>query len=317
MRIYHQECYQGTRPGRNYFEGYYFRAVSRDGRAISLIPGISMNKENPHSFVQIIDSMGGSNYISYPLSKFEYSKSEILIKVQESAFSNDGINLCINNEISISGKVLFKNSITYPYSLISPNIMGPFSYVPFLECRHGIVSVKSDLEGELILNREKISFDGGVGYIEKDWGRSFPSEYIWAQTNVFPENNASFMMSSARVPIMGKELSGLIAFLYFNGRFYKFTTYNGAKIKQLIKSDGLIECIIKSQRYTLVANIEPDDPIAIIAPDKGVMSREIRESGNGKISLELYDKEKLLFSATGNNAAIEICGDILKKALRE
>ncbi|MCK7537696.1 MAG: tocopherol cyclase family protein [Marinilabiliales bacterium] len=28
-------------------------------------------------------------------------------------------------------------------------------------------------------------FSGGRGYIEKDWGHSFPSAYVWMQSNHF------------------------------------------------------------------------------------------------------------------------------------
>ncbi|WP_342668655.1 tocopherol cyclase family protein [endosymbiont 'TC1' of Trimyema compressum] len=30
--------------------------------------------------------------------------------------------------------------------------------------------------------------------LEKDWGRSFPSAYIWIQCNVFPTENVSFFL---------------------------------------------------------------------------------------------------------------------------
>lgn len=49
-----------------------------------------------------------------------------------------------------------------------------FSFIPFMECNHDIVSVNHDLRGRISVNRNVIEFDGGKGYIEKDWGVSFP-----------------------------------------------------------------------------------------------------------------------------------------------
>ncbi|MEZ4893124.1 MAG: tocopherol cyclase family protein [Saprospiraceae bacterium] len=37
----------------------------------------------------------------------------------------------------------------------------------------------------LTINGEELDFTGGKGYMEKDWGRSFPSAYFWMQTNHF------------------------------------------------------------------------------------------------------------------------------------
>ena len=43
-----------------------------------------------------------------------------------------------------------------------------------MECYHGIVSMDHTVNGLIEINNEKIDFSEGRGYIEKDWGRSFP-----------------------------------------------------------------------------------------------------------------------------------------------
>ncbi|QII81181.1 hypothetical protein G7057_00970 [Jeotgalibaca arthritidis] len=40
----------------------------------------------------------------------------------------------------------------------------------------------------------------GKGYIEKDWGRSFPKNYIWIQSNHFNDNQRSLFFSYAHIP---------------------------------------------------------------------------------------------------------------------
>jgi tocopherol cyclase len=39
----------------------------------------------------------------------------------------------------------------------------------------------------------RVDFSGGSGYIEKDWGRSFPRAWIWAQSNTFTQPGTSFL----------------------------------------------------------------------------------------------------------------------------
>jgi hypothetical protein len=51
--------------------------------------------------------------------------------------------------------------------------MGPYAFVPFMECYHGILSMDHKINGQLIIHDEIIDFTGGKGYMEKDWGQSF------------------------------------------------------------------------------------------------------------------------------------------------
>ena len=310
MDIFHQERFQNGCRTKPYFEGYYFRAVAKNGRTISIIPGISRSIGDSHSFVQIIDDRGESSYFRYTADKFVYSKKVFLINVGENAFSLTGFKLCIKNGADISGTVLFKNTVYFPKSLLCPSIMGPFSYVPLLECRHCVISVKSDLEGSINLNGENIDFSGGVGYIEKDWGCSFPSKYVWIQSNCFDGENAAFMLSTATVPVLGRKIKGLIAFLYDNGKFYQFATYSGACIKQIERHEDTISIVISSYLRKMYVNLEPERTGLLKAPVNGKMSRNICESGSGIIDVVLQESGRTVFNSKGRNAGIEICGDI-------
>lgn len=53
------------------------------------------------------------------------------------------------------------------------------------------------VEGTVKVNDQEIDFTGGRGYIEKDWGSSFPKRYIWIQSNHFEEPTASLFFSIA------------------------------------------------------------------------------------------------------------------------
>ena len=55
--------------------------------------------------------------------------------------------------------------------------MGPFTYIPGMECKHDIFSI-SFLTGTLIINGKRVSFDHGYGYIEGDKGRNFPKKHL-------------------------------------------------------------------------------------------------------------------------------------------
>ncbi|CAF5127296.1 unnamed protein product, partial [Rotaria sp. Silwood1] len=67
----------------------------------------------------------------------------------------------------------------------------------------------------------------GVGYTEKDWGSSFPSAWIWGQTNQWMNaTSASLFFSFASVPwYFGLELPGFLIVFEYNHQFYRFNTY--------------------------------------------------------------------------------------------
>ncbi|MCK7487611.1 MAG: tocopherol cyclase family protein [Bacillus subtilis] len=60
------------------------------------------------------------------------------------------------------------------------------------------------------MNDFEISFEHGRGYLEKDWGTSFPQGYVWLQTNHFTSPGTSLMASVARIPFLGFAFQGFL-----------------------------------------------------------------------------------------------------------
>ena len=80
-----------------------------------------------------------------------------------------------------------------------------------MECYHGILSMNHSINGTLILNGKTLSFDKGRGYMEKDWGHSFPEGYIWMQSNHFSKKETSIKISVAKIPWLRSSFIGFIA----------------------------------------------------------------------------------------------------------
>ncbi len=106
--------------------------------------------------------------------------------------------------------------------------MGPYSFAPFMECYHGVLSFDHDMNGTLIMNGESVNFDGGRGYIEKDWGRAFPRAWVWGQSNHFDHPGTSITISVATIPWLRTSFRGFIIGLWHDRKLYRFATYTGA-----------------------------------------------------------------------------------------
>lgn len=292
MNVFKPEVFQGNLSYMNYFEGWYFKQVSKDLDVVySFIPGISLNPEHPHAFIQIINGISGeTQYVEYPISSFSYDKKQLWVKIADSVFTRDNMLLQIDSPlIKVSGQLHFSHGIDYLKSIFSPGIMGWYSFVPFMECKHDIVSVTHQIEGSLNINGLEIDFSGGKGYIEKDWGRSFPESWIWLQSNHFQQSDASIMISIAKIPWLGSYFTGFLAFLYFEGEFYKFSTYNKSKITGLSYNNQTVKIELTNKNYNLSVNAYLRNSGILLAPDAGKMDRRIKESVDSYIEVLLSD----------------------------
>lgn len=313
-RLYNPEVFQGSLKRKRYFEGWYFKHVAADiSQTISFIPGVSLTHKDSHAFIQIMNGhTGRTNYIRYPLDKFKWDRKQMVIKVGSSEFTGNHSILNIEDaEIRVTGQIDYHNVVKYPGTLFSPGIMGWYSFVPFMECNHGIVSVVHDLSGAVSIDGNLIDFNNGKGYIEKDWGVSFPEAWIWIQSNNFPEHDTSFSFSIAKIPWLGSFFIGFISFLYLRKKFYLFATYNRSVVSEVTHDRSKIEIKAKNKDYVLKIRVIKNSFGDLRAPVAGEMSRRIKESTDSEVYLELSDRfNNLEYSGTGKSVGLEIIDKI-------
>lgn len=311
--------FQGNKKKKNYFEGWYFKMVAQDGESkISIIPGVSFSKKgnDNHAFIQIIDGKSRETYYKrFHINDFQFSDTRFAVQVGDNFFSKDSIILNIQDDsLSLLGKVYMTNQAD-----LSPNkeknkkIMGIFRFTPFMQCYHGVVSLKNDLEGIITLNGKSHHFHQGFGYIEKDWGSSMPSAWIWMQTNSFQSKNTSFMLSIANIPWMGSHFTGFLGFFLHNNEVHRFGTYNNSKLTIDTISQNEVSIILKSKRQTYYILAKQNGSGSLIAPTNGSMDRHISEGIEASLSLKITNnKNKIIFHDSTTIAGLEIIGNMLK-----
>jgi len=315
-RLYNPEIFQGNLKKSNYFEGWYFKHVSANLTQVwSFIPGISLNEKDPHAFIQVINGItGDTHYITYPIDQFTYNKESLDLVIGKSRFTENSISLDLAwDKIKINGKISYTDNIKYPTSLFSPGIMGWYSFVPFMECKHGIVSVNHTLTGSLTIDNQEISFTGGKGYIEKDWGTSFPEAWIWLQSNNFSNPGTSFTFSLAKIPWLGKFFIGFIVFLYYKSEFIIFSTYNKSELNDIKHDNDSVSVTLKNKKYVLKFKAIKKTFGELKAPASGDMSRRIKESVDSVVTLSLFDQSNnLLYTDEGKRAGLEVIDKIFE-----
>jgi tocopherol cyclase len=310
--IFHPEQFQGWNQKRNYFEGWYFKVVSEDEtNAFAIIPGIAIDKQGKRqSFIQVLDGKKlTAQYHKFEYGSFVPATNRFEVKIERNFFSEQKLIL---NLPQLKGELLFTGNIAWPNSWYSPGIMGPYSFLPFMECYHGIVSMDHSITGQLVVGGEILNFDRGRGYIEKDWGQSFPSAYVWLQTNHFSQPGISLKTSVAKIPYLGYSFVGFITGIWLGDRLIQFTTYNQSVLQKSVIDAEKVELVMQNKNYTLEILTRRVTSTALASPILGLMEGRIEESMNAQIEINLTDRKtgKTILNDVGRNAGLEVAGKI-------
>ena len=273
-----------------YFKGWYLKCSIED-RTIAFIPAYHYSNGKKSASLQIITDDKAFNI---PFDKLEYREKPLYVKIGDCIFSDKGITLEFKgDDLTVKGTLYFKDLTHIRY-----DIMGPFRFVPFMQCRHRVYSMSHTLNGEILVNNQSFIFENGIGYIEGDRGRSFPKKYIWTQC-CFESN--SLMLSVADIPFLGIHFTGIIGVLLFNGKEYRIATYLGAKIRQISENS----VTIKQGGLKFTAKLLKKKAQPLAAPTNGNMCRTIHESASCEAYYRFSHKGRVLCEFTTDKASFE------------
>ncbi|MBO4216407.1 MAG: hypothetical protein J5940_00530 [Clostridia bacterium] len=277
---------------RDHFCGWYFKCQSSGG-TLAVIPAYHRVHGKTSCLIQIITEKGSWN-VNQPYERFEKSKKGFSINAGKNHFGEDGMELYINEEdVAAAGRVSFGALTPIRY-----DIMGPFRFVPFMECRHSIVSMFHTVNGEITVNGEKYVFKDGAGYIEGDRGYSFPKAYSWTQCFF---DGGSLMLSVADIPFVTFGFTGIIGVVRIGENEYRIATYKGAKAEKI--KDG--ELVIKQGKLRFTAKLSENIAHPLLAPVGGAMARTIRENASCRARYKLEKEGRVLLEFESNRASFE------------
>ena len=249
-----------------YFEGWYTR-VHTDSKDFAIIFGISFDDKKKEVFIQYLDT-DKSKIFTFPWESFSYTSHPFQIKIDENLLSLNFIHLQLPN---LEVELYHEQLTLLDTNWFSPTIMGPFSYLP-MECIHSIISLRHSIIGYIKDGNNYLELDG-IGYMEKDRGTSFPSEYLWFQSN---QNNDSscFFFSYAHIPFAFSSFQGCICVLMLDKQ-YRFATYLGCRVTVNQKDKSVI---LHQYPYKLHVSFVYPQGHTLTSPKQGAMSGRVNET---------------------------------------
>lgn len=277
-------------PSRSYFCGLYYRCQS-DKQTLAIIPSIHKTRDSNFCTIQLITDTYAF-HAQFPYNDFNKDGDEI--RIGNNRFGESGASLDIHAPgFCVEGSVHFG-----AFTPIKYDIMGPFQFVPFMQCRHSVFSMHHRIDGQIQINGDPYVFRNGVGYLEGDRGHSFPKEYAWTQCS-FPDG--ALMLSVADIPLGRFHFAGVIGIVLLHGKEYRLATYLGAKAVRI--QDGTI--MVRQGRLCLtVKQLDlPGHPLQ--APVGGAMTRTIHEHPSCRAYYRFVDGDATVLEIESPNAAFE------------
>ena len=314
-------AYHGRDKKPPFFEGWYFKVIdATEQHRYAIIPGVFLSRDADryHAFIQVLNgSTGQATYHTYPTKDFWSADGKFEIDIEKNRFTADRLMVDIEQpELRLHGELNFISTVPWPVTLRSPGIMGWYAWMPFMQCYHGVVSLDHEIRGELTVNGQRLDFTNGRGYIEKDWGKSFPSAWIWMQSNNFEKHGTSITASVAIIPWIRGSFPGFIIGLWHNSVLYRFASYTGARIQQLDITDETVTWVVEDRRHRLEILATRSQGTMLRAPTTAEMGRRIAETLNATIEVTLYSLQKgdkrSIFHGAGRHAGLEVVGDLLR-----
>ena len=277
---------------RNYFGGWYLKSQSRT-QTLAVIVARHVTEGIPSCSIQIINDEGAWN-LPFPASAYKPAPDGFAVSIGKNRFGEDGLTLAVDEPgCKATGRLTFGAMTPIRY-----DIMGPFRFVPFMECRHAVKSVWHTVTGEVTVNGVTYRFDNDNGYIEGDRGRSFPREYLWTHCN-FDRN--SIMLSIADIPFGLFRFTGLLCVVWWQGKEYRLATYLGARATYIGKGTA----VVRQGNEELIVKLIEKKPHPLHAPANGAMIRTIRESASCRAFYRFRKNGKTLFSFVSDRASFE------------
>lgn len=278
------------------FEGWYFK-LSGEALTIAFIPEISTAEDGSQKGSLQVVLTDRAYFFEYPYAA--QMKEQLYVVMGKNVFTDTCISLNFSMEnLSINGMITFDDCDAKKF-----NVLGPLAFVK-MPCKHAVLSMESRLSGSLNINGKVFDFTGGKGYLEKDWGTSFPKKYLWTQCNDFSDGTDTRISAAiAEIPFGNRSLLGCYACIEHGGKKYKMATYLGAKAEEMSEDGFRIrqQSLIFEGRRT-----DKEQGVRLKSPQNAQMTGETVELLECGMEYCLIKHGQEIFRLKSNRASFEV-----------
>lgn len=274
---------RGTINRQNFFEGWFQKIYSMEHQAsVVIIYGYAtQNPPDRFGFIQILVPDEHPQCYYFPKQEVRMDPTNHIVRM--------GKNLLSTQEVLISTELFQINlrmSVTYPIRGLK-NSMGYTYYIPNLPCYHAVLNPAHLVSGSIEYHGKSILLTNERGYLEKNWGTSFPQDYLWLHALDPNDSGVSVLFSYASIEWMGKSFDKHVGHIRFRGIEIDLRELRQVEIQCEKKSPSVYGISLISKTVSLVIEVISVKQVMFKGPNYGKLSRDILHHADSKIFVTL------------------------------
>lgn len=179
-------------------EGYYWRIVdARAGRVIVVLCGISRTRGERWATVALAGHPGG--FVRHAAVAPAAAAAEGFGTRAGDVLRGSLERLRARLEDDAWIDVRLRPRVPWPRRALGG--LGVAQAAPGLPQYWHPLLLRADVEGEARLGDATVRLDGGLGYVEKNWGSRFPDQWWWGHASAFPQGEVDLAFAGGPVTL--------------------------------------------------------------------------------------------------------------------
>ena len=258
-----------------HFEGWYYRATNpATGESWVLISAYWQNqKQETFGFNELIHSPSGTIWkqvvTGLDLQRIQQQAGVLDVRIGGLHLFEGGVRGTIESEKFGSVELDWDiDSCVYwggPSEWNNRWTMGWATEAPGVPLRWHVDQLKGTTTGTVSFGGEIYTIDGSALHQEKNWGRAFPSSWVWFQSNVFDNRpDVAFAAAGGAIFPVGWSPDGYMAGLRWKDQFFTWRTQDGHRFSDV---DFSIDESTGTARWSMTAeNLQHRMVLSVEAP---------------------------------------------------
>jgi tocopherol cyclase len=297
LEKYKPNSIRGTFERNKFFEGWFQKVYSKAHKAsFILIYGYAThNSDDAFGFLQILIPNQTPEIVYFPKNEVSCDIEQHIFRMGKNLLTTELIRIETNG---LSIKLNLKN--TDPFRTFK-NSMGYTYFIPNLPCYHSVLNSAQSVSGEIKHQGKCYTLDHEMGYLEKNWGTTFPESYFWVHA-IDPNNPAiSLLFSRAKIVWLGKTYIKHVGYLRFDGQQIELRALKNVTVSNSNMSPENRIVQIRSASAQLDLALEFGREVLFKGPKDGALSRMIAHQTDARIKVSLtYENRSQQFQLVGN-----------------
>lgn len=273
----------------NYFEGWFQKVYSTKHKAsfIIIYGYATRNTNDTFGFIQVLIPGNIPELIYFSKNEISCDPDRHFVRMGTNILAMEvirintvrlSIHLNLNNNYPIR---TFKNSMGYTY------------FIPNLPCYHAVLNTYHPVSGEIRYNDVQYSLDSELGYLEKNWGTSFPENYFWLHAVDPNDSQVSLLFSRAEIKWLGKKFIKHVGHFRFEGKQIDLRELKNFAVSTLVLNPHSQLIQISSKTIQLDILIMYGNKVMFKGPEEGNLSRDILHHSDALIDVTFTDQDKV------------------------